>query len=417
MQLIGAGLTERTTEQWREIVELAIGDKKSTRANQRMIEQTEWRTANATDAAALRDLVALCDEPPVIYFALPPAVAAKVCDALADVELPEGTRFAMEKPFGSSLESARELNRKVASLLPERHVHRIDHFLGMATVLNVLGVRFANRLLEPAWNNASVERIDIVYDEILGLESRGGYYDSSGALRDMIQSHLLEVLAFVTMDNPRKVEESALRDAVENVLRVTRPWEDDPAAASRRARYTAGSIDGRELPSYADEPGVDPARETETLAELVVEIDNDRWRGVPIRMRSGKALAEKLTYVRVTFKPIERLEGLTGKPDPDRLTLELKSGEVRLDLTMNGEGDPMQLEQQTLAVKQDPGHLLPYGEVLRGVLSGDPLLSVRGDIAEECWRIVEPVLAAWQSGEVPLDEYPAGSRGPEHWDD
>jgi glucose-6-phosphate 1-dehydrogenase len=415
VQLIGAGLTDRTNEQWREIAELAFAGKAGAPGNERVLATAEWRTADATDAGALTDLIALCDVPPVIFFALPPAVSSRVCDALADVPLPEGTRFAMEKPFGTSLESARALNAKVAGLLPEHQVHRIDHFLGMATLLNLLGVRFANRVLEPAWDNRSIERVDIVYDEILGLEARGGYYDASGALMDMIQSHLLEVLAFVAMDNPGRVEESALRDAIEDVLRVTSAWDGDPVAASRRARYTAGAVDGRQLPSYADEPGVDPERGTETLAELVVAVDNDRWRGVPFRMRSGKALGHKLTYLQLTFAPLRPLEGLTGDSGPDRLTLDLKSGEVKLELTMNGSNDPFGLEQQTLTVKQDPGQLLPYGEVLRGIFENDPLLSVRGDVAEECWRIVEPVLAAWRNGDVPLEEYAAGSGGPEHW--
>ena len=170
-------------------------------------------------------------------------------------------------------------------------MHRVDHFLGRSTVLNLLGLRFANRMFEPLWSDEHVESVDIVFDEPLALEDRARYYDNAGALIDMIQSHLLQVLALVAMDPPARVDATTCATPRPQVLRASRLWDDDPVTAGRRARYTAGTIDGREVPDYVDEPGVDPARNTETLAELTVEVDNWRWAGVPFRLRSGKALA------------------------------------------------------------------------------------------------------------------------------
>jgi glucose-6-phosphate 1-dehydrogenase len=212
-----------------------------------------------------------------------------------------------------------------------------------------------------------------------------------------------------------RVDEFVLRDAVAEVLRRTAVQDGDPVAASRRARYVAGEVDGRRHVAYADEPGVDPELGTETLAEVVVEVDTDRWRGVPFVLRSGKALGRNRKAVRAVFRPAAPIDGLEGRPHSDWIELDLRSGEVEIGLTMNGGGDPFELEQTILLAKQVPGALLPYGEVLKGILNDDPTLSIRGDVAEESWRIVEPVLAAWRDGRVPLEEYPAGSSGPAGW--
>jgi glucose-6-phosphate 1-dehydrogenase len=207
-----------------------------------------------------------------------------------------------------------------------------------------------------------------------------------------------------------------LRDAKAQVLRACQAWHGDPAAASKRARYTAGSIEGRDIPNYTDEPGVDPARNTETLAELTVEVDNWRWAGVPFRLRSGKALAERRKEVLITFKPLPHLPtGLHGDASPDRLRLLMQPDHISLEMNMNGPDDPFDLDRVALSADLNPGRLPAYGEVLAGMLDGDPLLSVRGDTAEECWRIVDPVLDAWRSDSVPMDEYPAGSSGPTNW--
>jgi glucose-6-phosphate 1-dehydrogenase len=381
-----------------------------------VLARTRYQKADVTDVDDLRRLLASCEPPVAIFFALPPSVTARSCEALTHVDLPAATRLVMEKPFGTDEAGARMLNRLVTRLVPEDHVHRVDHFLGKSTVLNLLGLRFANRMLEPVLRAEHVESVDIVFDESLGLEGRAGYYDGAGALVDMIQSHLLQVLSLLVMDAPPTLSAVDLRDRKAQVLRATRIWDDDPVASSRRARYTAGQIDGRTFPSYVDETGVDPSRNTETLAEVVLTVDTWRWAGVPFRLRSGKALGSPRKEAVIRFRPAPKVPvGLSGWERPDRLRVSFGPDRMSLDLNVNGPDDPFVIEPVTLTADLGPGALSAYGEVLSGVLNGDPTLSVRGDTAEDCWRIVEPVLEAWRKDDVPLEDYPAGSRGPEGW--
>ncbi len=322
----------------------------------------------------------------------------------------------LEKPFGVDTATAEALNEVLARLVPENQIHRIDHFLGKSTVLNLLGLRFTNRLFEPLWSADHIHTVDIVFDEPLSLEGRARYYDGAGALVDMIQSHLLQVLALIAMDPPASVHAADLRDRKADALRACRVWAGDPVAASRRARYTAGIVEGRELPAYADEPGVDPTRGTETLAEVTFAVDTWRWSGVPFRVRSGKALAGRRKEIVITFKDVPRLlPGLSGVTLPTRLRISMGPDHMALELNINGPDDPFVIDRVTLDADFNTGRLPAYGEVLAGVFSQDPTLSVRGDTAEECWRIVDPILQAWREGSVPLDEYPAGSDGPPGW--
>jgi glucose-6-phosphate 1-dehydrogenase len=283
-------------------------------------------------------------------------------------------------------------------------------------VLNLLGLRFTNRLFEPLWSADHIARVDIVFDEPLGLENRARYYDGAGALVDMIQSHLLQVLALIAMDPPASLYARDLRDRKAEALRACRVWAGDPVAASRRVRYTSGVIDGRQLPGYAEESGVDPARQTETLAEVVLQVDTWRWAGVPFRLRSGKALGNGRKEIVITLKPVPRLlPGLTGEAQPTRLRISMGPDRMALDLNINGPDDPFGIDRVTLDADFNPGRLPAYGEVLAGVFAADPTLSVRGDTAEECWRIVDPVLQSWRENKVPLEDYPAGSAGPSTW--
>ena len=415
--LVGAGSEDWDADAWRDRIKssFAPGDV-SDETLKSVLETTRYQKVDVTSVEDLKSLIDSCPPAPALYFALPPSVTVASCTALQQVSLPEGTTMALEKPFGTNQQSAADLNQLLVQLVPEEQVHRVDHFLGRSTVLNLIGVRFANRLFEPLWSNQHVARVDIVFDEQLTLENRARYYDRAGALTDMIQSHLLQVLALMAMDPIATVNEVDLRDAKAEVLRACRAWNGDPVTAGRRARYTQGSIDDRAVPDYTAEPGVDPSRNTETLAELVVEVDNWRWAGVPFRLRSGKALRERRKEVLITFRPLPHLPtGLHGQAVPERLRLAMGPDRMALEMNVNGPDDPLVLDRVSLDTDLSPGRLPAYGEVLAGVLDGDPLLSVRGDTAEHCWRIVDPVLQAWREGKVPMDEYAAGSDGPSSW--
>jgi glucose-6-phosphate 1-dehydrogenase len=348
---------------------------------------------------------------PIFYLALPNTVFRPTVDALAALDLTPDARIVLEKPFGKDLADARELNEALHRLLPEDAIFRVDHFLAKATVLNVLGLRFANRIFEPVWNAAHVERVEIVADETLGLEGRAGYYDRAGAARDMLQNHLLQLLALVAMEPPLQLEGGGLARRKGDVLRAVNP-PSDVAAGSVRARYTAGRVDGRELPSYVDEDGVEPERGTETYAEITVTVDNWRWAGVPFRLRSGKALADKRSEIAVHFKPVPHLAFADEVPEPDVLRIRLTPDGIALEINLNGSGDPFDLEREVFTSSPPENDLPAYGLVLQELLKGDTTLSISDVEAEEGWRILEPVLAAWAADEVPLLEYPAGSSGP-----
>lgn len=415
IHLRGAGMDDWDDDHWREVVKASFATTGSEKAFP-SVAATTYTKADITDPADLTALMSGNDGRVALYFAVPPAITERACQALTGLKVPEGLILAIEKPFGSDEKTARALNETVAKIVPESQVFRIDHFLGRSTTLNILGARLANRVLEPVWSAEHIESIFIGYDETLGLEGRAGYYDHAGALVDMIQSHLLQVLAIVAMEPPASLSEIDFREATGAVLRATDVWQDDPVASSRRARYTAGVVQARPLPSYVDEPGVDAARDTETLAQVVFEVRNARWQGVPFTLRSGKALDDAEREVIVRFKPVRHLpDGLTRSTEPTVLRFALGPDRMTLELNVSGDGNAFELERAPLIADLGEGTLKAYAEVLSGILDGDAMLAVRGDAAEQCWRIVQPVLDAWRSGEVPLDEYPAGTDGPAAW--
>jgi glucose-6-phosphate 1-dehydrogenase len=293
-------------------------------------------------------------EPIIAYLALPPGVFLPTLEALARANLLPGSRVVIEKPFGEDLASAQALNRLLHQSFPENAVFRIDHSLHLQTVQNVLGLRFANRIFEQLWNRDHVERVEIVWDESLTLEGRASYYDRVGALKDMLQNHLLQLLCLVGMEAPLTLDERRLRDRKIDVLRAVRRLSPDEVEHyTVRARYTAGRIGERQVPSYTDEEGIDPAYGTETFAQVTLWMDNWRWAGVPF--------------------PLERVE-------------------LGADFTSQG--------------------LPAYARLLLQVLEGDCTLSIRDDEAEESWRVIAPILDAWAQGRAPLLDYPAGLDGP-----
>lgn len=417
VRVVGADRAELSEQDWHDKIRTAMQDQDlpSERVDH-LLSTADYVKADLLEMEQLRSLLSSQDGSLVLYFALPPQVSVKLCALLEDIDLPQGTRIALEKPFGHDLETAKALNAQLLRVVPEEQIHRVDHFLGVNTVLNLIGIRFANRLLQPLWSSEHIDSVDITYDETLALEGRAGYYDKAGALVDMLQSHLLQILALFAMEAPSALTSLEVQSLKAQVLRATHVWQEDPTTGSRRARYTAGQVERRDVPDYASEDGVDPDEQTETLAEVCLAVHNARWGGVPFRLRSGKALGDLSKRIVVTFKaPAHVPTGLYDVPEADRLVLDLKPGAVSLELSMNAEGDPFHLEQKELTAELGKARMLPYGEVLAGIFDADALLSIRGDVAEECWRIMTPVLAAWRDNAVALDTYPAGSAGPSNW--
>jgi len=295
----------------------------------------------------------------------------------------------------------------------EDAIFRVDHFLAFQTVQNLLGLRFANRAFEYLWNREQVERVEIVWDETLALEGRASYYDRAGALKDMLQNHLLQLLCLVAMEPPLTLHERDLRDAKSQVLRaVRRSTPQQVQHDAVRARYAAGRIGDRAVPAYVDERGVDPQRGTETFAQLTLWIDNWRWAGVPFVLRSGKALRRDRHEIVLAFRGVPHLAFEANAPAPNVLRLQLEPDRICFGMNVTGAGDPIPLRQVSLVAELAPLELPAYSRVLLDILQARSTMSIRADEAELSWEIVEPVLAAWSKRQVPLLEYPAGTDGP-----
>jgi glucose-6-phosphate 1-dehydrogenase len=381
-------------------------------ARDAVVSASEYHRADVTDPGALSN--ALSGTAPVAaYLALPPSVFAATVSALHRAGLAEGSSIVLEKPFGDDLAQAAELNALLARVIPENSVFRVDHFLAMTTVQNVLGTRLANRVLEPMWNSTHIAAIEIVWDETLALEGRAGYYDGVGALKDMLQNHLLQLLCLVAMESPISLDARDLRDRKVDVLRSIRPLsEDDVVRHTRRARYTSGQIGNVSVPAYVDEDGVDPAHRTETFAEIDLELDTWRWHGTRFRLRTAKALGRERKEVAVHFRPVPHLpRGMHGDLRPNVLRFGHEPEGVVVELTAVGRRAHT-LVPLTLTAELEPAELPAYGRLLLDVFNREPALSIRGDEAEESWRVMTPVLEAWAKDLVPLQEYAAGSDGP-----
>jgi glucose-6-phosphate 1-dehydrogenase len=410
LEIIGVGRSEVSEDALRTRLREGVGGR---RLESPVVDRITYRRAGFGDAAALRDILG-GEDPTAIYLAIPPALLEEAIGAVRRAGPAPGTRIVVEKPFGESLESARRLNGLLHDAFPEESVFRVDHFLHKQTVQNLLGIRFANRVFEPLWNRESVARVEIRWDEHVGLEGRAGYYDRAGALRDMIQNHLLQLASLVGMEAPATMTERDLRDRKVEFLRaVRRASRDEVVQDTVRARYAAGAVGDEELPSYVDEEGVDPARGTETFAEVTLHVDNWRWADVPFILRTGKAIGHPRREIVVRYRDVPHLAfGADYLPRPNVLRLELNPDRIALGLNVNGAGDPFDLEELELGADLAPEGLPAYARVLLAVLEGDPILSIRADEAEESWRIVEPILHAWAADAVPMLEYPAGSHGP-----
>jgi glucose-6-phosphate 1-dehydrogenase len=415
-QLIGAGREEWSDADFRQWVADQLDQhaaKIPSGVRTAIASGSRYRHVDLGDPASVARVVD-GDAPIACYLALPPAVFPMAVSALHDAGLPEGSRIVVEKPFGEDLSSAIELNRLLDETVTEQAVFRVDHFLAMTTVQNLLGTRLANRVFEPIWNSANIAEIDISWDESLALEGRAGYYDGVGALKDMLQNHLLQVLCLIAMEPPISLGERDLRDRKVDVLRAVSPLTgQDIAQTTYRGQYAAGHIGKRQVPAYVDEEGVDPAHRTETFAQIELRLDNWRWPDTVFRLRTGKALEHDRKEVTVHFRHVPHLPfAHRGDEAPNQLRFGLDPESVTLELT--GVGPRARtLTPISLAAALEPPELPAYGHLLHEVISGDAALAIRGDEAEESWRVVAPVIEAWSRNQVPLELYPAGSAGPD----
>lgn len=416
-RVLGAARDDWNTEKFqshleRKLVECHAADVPGTL--EAILGKVDYCRVDVTSRDELAGAVGNVTGPLVAYLALPPGLFAPSIESLAAMKLPKGSKVVLEKPFGDSLESAQALNRLLHESFPERDVFRLDHFLGKQTVQNILGLRFANRIFEPVWNTHHIERVEIIWDETITAAGRASFYDATGALRDMVQNHLLQLLALVAMEPLHGLDERTLRDHKVDVLRaVRRLTPDEVQRQTVRGRYVRGAIGKEEILPYLQEEGVRAERNTETFAQVTLSIDNWRWAGVPFVLRTGKALGCDRREIAIHFKPVPHLAfGQESQPKRNVFTIELNPDRLALSVNVNEPGDLCGLEQVELDKRFPSGGLPAYARLLLDILDGDPTLSIRGDEAEESWRIIEPILQGWRKGGVPLVDYPAGSGGP-----
>jgi glucose-6-phosphate 1-dehydrogenase len=367
-----------------------------------------------------------CD---LFYLACPPRFFGEVATrlgaaGLASEEDGRSRRLVVEKPFGRDRSSAGELNRGLLQVFAEHQVFRIDHYLGKETVQNILAFRFANGFFEPIWNRRYVDSVQITVAEAIGVEGRGNYFEQAGTLRDMVPNHLFQVLTLIAMEPPSSLDADAVRDEKVKVLRSVPTWAPDEVADDAvRAQYGPGRLpSGQEVPGYTEEPSVDPGSRTETYAALHLRIDSWRWAGVPFYLRTGKRLSRRASEVAVQFRraplqlfrdtPVSGLhsnqlvlrlqprEGIALRFDVKRPGPEMKLGKVDMDFCYS------EYFEETAATG--------YETLLRDAMRGDATLFQRADHVDEGWRVVQPVLDAWEADRgASLPLYTAGSEGPE----
>jgi glucose-6-phosphate 1-dehydrogenase len=363
------------------------------------------------------------------YVSTPPSVFVSVLRQLGacglaakHLDTPLHTKVVIEKPFGRDLSSARALNTAIGEVFAEKQVYRIDHYLGKETVQDLLVQRFANSILEPLWNRNFIDHVQITVAENLGVGTRGGYYEQSGCLRDMLQNHTMQLLALTAMEPPVTLDAEAVRDEKVKVLQAIQPLVLGPDGDTARAQYATGMTGGQMVPGYLQENGIAPDSATETYAALRLSINNWRWQGVPFYLRSGKRLARRVSEIAIQFKrPPGTLFAAPGERfslAPNTLSFMIQPDEG-LSLVLNGKVPG--LETRTQPVKMSFRYATTFGSdtpeayerLVLDALIGDGTLFIRGDEAEASWRLCTPVLDSWRElGRQGMDTYDAGSWGP-----
>jgi glucose-6-phosphate 1-dehydrogenase len=436
--LVGVSRKEKAHEEYRSECEEAIRRFSRRKPDEdvlkALLENVKYIPGTFDDESVYSQLATVLDgfekkagEPlnRAFYLSTAPAFFPVIIGRLGKSELAkhEGgeVRVIIEKPFGTTLEEARELNRCVLSIFDESQVFRIDHYLGKETVQNMMAFRFANGMFEPLWNRNYIDSVQITAAEDIGIGSRAGYYDKAGALRDLIQNHMLQLLCHVAMEPPVNFTAEEVRNEKVKVLEaVPQPAGAEIEQMAVRAQYAAGHAGGEDVPGYLQEEGVPPDSSTETFAALRLEVDNWRWAGVPFYLRTGKRLARKVTEIAVTLKPVPHLafshDGSLGV-QPNQLVLTLQPNEgvaLRLGAKIPGTRmiiRPVKMEflYGTAFLSQSPE---AYERLITDAMRGDATLFTRNDEVEAQWRICDPIVRAWADKPGPLPQYEAGSQGP-----
>ncbi len=365
------------------------------------------------------------------YLATVPAVFEEVADGLGAAGLNQpvhegvASRLVIEKPYGHDLNSARQLDATLHRNFAENQIYRIDHYLGKETVQNVLALRFANAIFEPLWNRSYIDHVQITVAESLGVEKRGGFYETAGALRDIVQNHVMQVLSLTLMEPPGTIDAQGIRDEKVKALRsVEIPTPDQVRTDVVRAQYDSGWSEGVAVPAYRQEPDVDPNSQTETYVAMKLTVDNWRWAGVPIYIRTGKRLPKRLTEVALQFQGVPHLAFAADESRdlrPNTLVLRIQPDEgVALRFGAKVPGQAFNVRDVLMDMSYGSAFLEEapdaYERLLLDAMVGDPTLFIRSDEVDQAWQIVDPILEVWASKSVPLAGYAAGTWGPRQAD-
>ena len=435
--VLGVSRTELSDDAFRERMTEFLPKQQETdelkRAFLNLLHYQSLSTSDSYEYPILRDRLATLakeystGENYIFYLSTPPHLYELIPAGLSSVGLNNSStgfkRLIVEKPFGTDLDTARKLNKNLLNYFAEEQLYRIDHYLGKETVQNMLVTRFSNGIFEPVWNHNFIHHIEITSAESLGVEGRGGYYDLSGALRDMVQNHLLQLLGLVAMEPPVVINADAIRNEVLKVFQSLRPIrEDEVEKYIIRGQYTQSHIGGQAIKGYREEGGVNPDSRTETFVAMKFFIDNWRWSGVPFYLRTGKKLPARVTEVVIHFRqaPHHLFGNATGDvPSTNQLVIRIQPDEgvlLKLGMKIPGAGFRVQPVNMDFHYSELSDAHLPsaYERLLLDCMQGDATLYSRGDAVEKAWEFVQPIINAWNTRtDIPIYGYPAGTWGPE----
>jgi len=432
--LVASGRSKQDDETFRKEVDGCLRnfigeDRYDAEAARRLTERIVYCPVEAGDRdqfAVLAERVKGREDKGIaIYLSTPPALFAPTAQSLAEAGLVSGlTRIAMEKPIGKDLASSIAVNDAIGKLFDEERIFRVDHYLGKETVQNLIALRFGNMLFEPLWNANHIDHVQITVGETVGLEGRVSYYDGVGALRDMVQNHMLQILSIIAMEPPARFDSTAVRDEKVKVLRSLRPMNGEQAKShSVRGQYTAGAVNGEIVRGYAEELG--QSSDTETFVALKAHIDNWRWSGVPFYLRTGKRMPARNSEILIQFKPVAHSifggSGFGAGLEPNTLIIRLQPQEnIRLLIMAKEPGldrggvtlREVGLDVSLTAAFEGQRRRIAYERLLLDLLEGDPTLFVRRDEVEAQWQWIDSIIAGWKEAGVRVASYAAGNWGP-----